>query len=647
MYEKIFVPVDNSDHSRASIELAVHLAGQFGATLVGSHAYAARLHDYRFKQMEFTLPEEYLVEAEMEKQRKIHDSLITMGLELISDSYLTVMHKQAVEANLQFEPKLYDGKNFEVIADDINSNDYDLVIMGALGLGAVRDSQIGSVCERVVRRTRTDTIVIKNTAPIEDQLSTGSNGVQHKDGGGIVVAIDGSPEAYAGLKSAIKLGKALDKPVEAISVYDPYLHYAMFNSLVGVLTEKASKVFKFEEQEQLHEDVIDTGLAKIYQSHLEVSRRIAADEDVDLKITLLDGKAFEKILEYVRRERPWMLVMGRIGVHSDESMDVGSNTENLLRLVPCNVLLSSKRFSPDVDVKAEESMIWVEEAQRILDKAPDFAKGITRTIVHRWAMERGHSVITTSVLEGALSTILPKSSMKAMGIISEDLATKKIGEENTSVYVCQKCGWVGRGFEPTKCTVCNAPPDQIQKLDRDAIEKLAPLEGAIHEEKAFDNVKIKWTDDARMLVKTLSDGYKRRRAKAQIEKRARVRKIFLITKDMVEDVVGKTEAATENLEDRGKLGQRAVDGPQPDVKSRAQNIRDGKYSWTPAAVERLNRVPEGFMRTATKKRIETGAASKKSDLIDLEIVEEGIKVGMKVMEDMIKKQNGKKNGKQE
>ena len=188
---------------------------------------------------------------------------------------------------------------------------------------------------------------------------------------------------------------------------------------------------------------------------------------------------------------------------------------------------------------------------------------------------------------------------------------------------------------------------QNQKLDLDAIEKIAPLEGAIHEEKPFDNVKIKWTDDARMLVKTLSDGYKRRRAKAQIEKRARVRKIFLITKDMVEDVVGKTEAATENLEDRGKLGQRAVDGPQPDVKSRAQNIRDGKYSWTPAAVERLNRVPEGFMRTATKKRIETGAASRKSDLIDLEIVEEGIKVGMKVMEDMIKKQNGKKNGKQE
>ena len=35
-----------------------------------------KMHDYRFKQMEFTLPEEYLDEQELERQRKIHDSLI-------------------------------------------------------------------------------------------------------------------------------------------------------------------------------------------------------------------------------------------------------------------------------------------------------------------------------------------------------------------------------------------------------------------------------------------------------------------------------------------------------------------------------------------------------------------------------------------
>ncbi len=79
MYKKIYVPVDNSAHSNRAIESAVRLGKVFEAELVGSHIYAARMHDYRFKQMEYSLPEEYLEENELERQRKIHDSLITIG----------------------------------------------------------------------------------------------------------------------------------------------------------------------------------------------------------------------------------------------------------------------------------------------------------------------------------------------------------------------------------------------------------------------------------------------------------------------------------------------------------------------------------------------------------------------------------------
>jgi nucleotide-binding universal stress UspA family protein len=91
MYQHIYVPVDNSDFSNRAIDVAVELGKAFEARLTGIHVYAARLHDYRFKQMEYTLPEEYKDENELERQRKIHDSLIAMGLQLISDSYLDVM----------------------------------------------------------------------------------------------------------------------------------------------------------------------------------------------------------------------------------------------------------------------------------------------------------------------------------------------------------------------------------------------------------------------------------------------------------------------------------------------------------------------------------------------------------------------------
>src|ERR1044071_5268714 len=169
MYRHIYVPVDNSDFSNRAIDLAVELGKAFESKLTGIHVYAARLHDYRFKQMEYTLPEEYKDENELERQRKIHDSLIAMGLQLISDSYLDVMERKSAEAGLAFERRMMDGKHYKALIEDCAAGDYDLVIMGALGMGAVKDSQHGSVTERFVRKVTRDTLVVRNADPLKDQ----------------------------------------------------------------------------------------------------------------------------------------------------------------------------------------------------------------------------------------------------------------------------------------------------------------------------------------------------------------------------------------------------------------------------------------------------------------------------------------------
>src|SRR5438034_3133641 len=133
MFKHIYVPVDNSEYSNRAIDLAVELGRPGGAELTRNHVYAARLPDYRFKQMEYTLPEEYKDENELERQRKIHDSLIAMGLQLISESYLDVMGKKAEDAGLTFNRKMIDGKHYKVLIEDTLASDYDLVIIGALG----------------------------------------------------------------------------------------------------------------------------------------------------------------------------------------------------------------------------------------------------------------------------------------------------------------------------------------------------------------------------------------------------------------------------------------------------------------------------------------------------------------------------------
>ena len=623
-FRRIYVPVDNSEYSNRAIDLAVELGRAFGSALVGCHVYAARLHDYRFKQMEYTLPDEYRDETELERQRKIHDSLIAMGLQLISDSYLEVVRQKAAAADLPFEPRMMDGKHYKALIDDVQAGDADLVVMGALGLGAVKDSQLGSVTERFVRRVARDTLIVRNLEPAEAQT------------GAIVVGLDGSPQSFYGLRLGIDLAKALGRPLHAVAVYDPYLHYAMFNGIVGVLTEKASKVFRFKEQEQLHEEIIDTGLAKIYQSHLEIGRKLAADHGVDLAITLLDGKCFEKILQLCRKEHAWLLILGRIGVHSEErETDLGSNTENLLRLAPCNVLLGAGKFYPPLDVKAEEIIAWTDEARERMQRVPAGVAGVARTALLRYAIEQGHTVITSKVIDEAMAIFMPSRMAEKMQILAEDLAVAKLRADQAPVSaICSVCGYAVKGPNPVvKCPVCGGGPETFALVDRAAVEAIATAEGGIAEEEVMPGVSVRWANDAREGLREVGDAYLRRRAKARIEKYARSRKIPVITKELafplIEETVGREKlgAGWESLIATTRFEAAtlaAVTAPT-----------GGEFTWTEDAVARLNRVPAGFMRDMTREEVEKVARERRVGVIDLALCEAGIGHARDTMNEVI------------
>ncbi len=626
MIKKIYVPVDNSDYSDASIALAIAFAKKFGSQLVGSHVYAAKMHDVRFKQMEYTLPEEYQDEVELEKQRRIHDTLITMGLQLISDSYLEVMKQKCIELDIPFEAKMPEGKHYIKLVEDIKASDYDLVIMGALGMGAVKDSLIGGVCERVVRRINTDTLVVRDLEPLE----------AHE--GNILVGIDGSPESFSGLKTAIQLGQKLNKQVEAVGVYDPYLHYIVFNSVVNVLTERAARTFRFKEQEQLHEEVIDTGLAKIYQSHLEVARSIAKEEHgYNLKITLLDGKGYEKILQYTRKTNPWLLVLGRIGVHCEEDADIGSTAENLLRLAPCNVLLVSQRYFPQIDVKAEEILVWTQEALDRMEKAPPLVRGIAKTAVHRFAIERGHSVITESVIDKAMEAIMPQRASERLTRVAKEIAEQKVLEsEAVQTYICGECGYAAHNQHPVQCPVCSAAPERFQRVDKGSLQNIAVDEGGAAEEETFDGVRLQWSEQAKKALRRVPRGYMRRNVKARIEKSARSQKIGTITNafatEIINDSMGEAAAVREDAPEL-----RAVQSQTTDSQNTAEvgQSFESPVQWTQEAIERLNLVPAGFMRNITQTRIEQRAQENNVTEVTLDfaarVIEDGRSLANEVL----------------
>jgi hypothetical protein len=60
-----------------------------------------------------------------------------------------------------------------------------------------------------------------------------------------------------------------------------------------------------------------------------------------------------------------------------------------------------------------------------------------------------------------------------------------------------------------------------------------------------------------------------------------------------------------------------------------------EFTWTPEAVERIFRVPSGYMRDQTQRRTETIARENERTTIDLATVEQGIDVGRRAMEELL------------
>ncbi|MEE8495120.1 MAG: universal stress protein, partial [Xanthomonadales bacterium] len=421
-----------------------------------------------------------------------------------------------------------EGKNYRELVRETNSGKYDLLVMGSLGLGAVPGSCIGTVCERVVRRSDIDTLVIKDPKRSITQ-------------GPIMVAVDGSTRSYGGLLIALSMAQSWQLPVHVVSAFDPYFHYVAFNRIAGILSEEAGKVFRFKEQEKLHEEIIDGGLAKIYQGHLDVAESIAQDYGIEIETRLLDGKPFEVIEKQVRKINPSLLVLGKVGIHADDELDIGGNAENLLRNVGCAVLLSQREYRPRVDIVAEATTSWTRQAEERLNNVPSFARGMARIGVLRYVQEMGHTVVTAKVVDAATQSLCP--------VRHDEFNAAERAAENT---VCSQSS--------------TAKTEAKLKLD-----------WSLEAEPDSEQQTLDWTDEAERRLGRVPSGFIRDMTRQRIEAFARKH--------------GATKVTAELM---GEKYQEWGEG------SRKQGM---KMSWSEEAQAKIDRIPD-FIRGMAIKEIE-------------------------------------------
>lgn len=612
-FARFLVALDASDYAdRALAEVLKLTPGAEGA-ITGIHAYAARLHDARFRQMEGGLPERYLEEEEMQYQRDVHDDLITRGLTIISDSYHDVAEKSCGDAEIPYKRLNPEGKNYKRIVEEANHGDYDVLALGSLGLGAVPGSLIGTVCERVVRRSPIDCLVIR-----DPKISIGD--------GPIVVAIDGSSKSYGVLKRSFEIAEKVGADIHVISTYDPYYHYVAFNAISEVLSEEAGKVFRFREQEALHEELIDDGIAKIYQSHLEIAKKIADDAGVEITYKLLDGKAFKVISEYLTQVNASLLMIGKTGIHADSSLDIGGNAENLLRLAPCHIWLGQTTHTPPSDVIAEETTSWSNEAEEFLSRAPDFVQDMARKAVIRYAQEKGHTFITRDIVEVVANDMMPG------------------GKSQAQLKAQQHVTWTDEAHALIEKHVDSAMAKNIRlRAEKRARREESGEVLAAHVRPFIDvnaeEGSFEWAAAALARLSRVPEAM-RDATRTRIEGVARAKGTQEVTLDIVEagleeardamaaaikvqeaDEVPDMEAAKEpesksdsNNEFLCPFGEKA--------KERDQQQAEFKISWADDAEARMEKIPEGFMREMSRKRVEVYARKHNIEVITEALVEE-------------------------
>jgi hypothetical protein len=172
----------------------------------------------------------------------------------------------------------------------------------------------------------------------------------------------------------------------------------------------------------------------------------------------------------------------------------------------------------------------------------------------------------------------------------------------------------------------------------------------------------------------MKNAYQRRRTKARVEKRARMKKLDAITLDFARQVIEEEtgtplEIQVPSPHDVTRTSQTGAAAPrqgagraEPESQGPAAGgagsearliARDDRknplistFDWTNDAVQRIFRVPAGFMRSQTQERIEElareRAAARRAEAvgeggaaIDLALVEDGIEIGKRMMAEMI------------
>ncbi len=287
--KNILVPLDFSASAEQAFEYAEFLADKFAANLTLLHTI---LSSEVGSDEEMDLMDYERIVKKIERNKN----------ELLKEYVLKATAKEIpVEAIITRGFSAGDS-----ILDFINTGKYDLVVMGSRSGSGLIKWNLGSVAEKVIHASSIPVFTLHHSV---EEFAINR----------ILIPVDFSNVARDASKLALSLGKIFKSDVEFLHVVDKKRAYANGDS-----NSKKQTTPQVEERIQNH-------LSTFIDNRLE---------NIDLHVK--EGKIPEEIVDYANQNKHDLIIMATGEKSGLDYLQIGSNTNCVVRLAHCPVLTINK-----------------------------------------------------------------------------------------------------------------------------------------------------------------------------------------------------------------------------------------------------------------------------------------------------------------
>ena len=146
MFRRILVPVDYSEHSRASVRVAAELAREVGASIDIVHVWDRPTY----------VSDAVMVRRPGEEHRSLSD-LIRENAEKDMTDFLATLE---LPEGLRVTHRMCSGEPAQKLVEEARSGGYDLIVVGTQGRAGVLHLLLGSTAERLIRLSPVPVLVV-------------------------------------------------------------------------------------------------------------------------------------------------------------------------------------------------------------------------------------------------------------------------------------------------------------------------------------------------------------------------------------------------------------------------------------------------------------------------------------------------------